>query len=280
MACSNRGRVLGSLLRAATATGAALLLSLGLAKAADLPSPAAPPLIPSLPASPYNWTGFYAGVNAGFGLDHFAFPYTISGPTSFVTGMSGITSRGPVAGAQAGFNYQFFNVPIIGNAVVGLEASVDWADLHGSVAVPTALGTFSPSTRFQDFGTLRARVGWAFDRLLLYLAGGLTFGTVNAAYTVGPPSNFAGSTTFTRTGFIPHVDTVGLGAEYAISNNWTVRVEYMYDCIIAKNEIFAPVPGSASNVQFATRAMYHIVTVGLNYKFDWFAPPTPVVAKY
>jgi outer membrane immunogenic protein len=260
---------------------ATFLMSLTAANAADLPSSAPPPVLP-LPPAPYSWTGVYAGVNAGFGLDNFGFPFSASVPPNSVAGTNSIFSRGAVAGGQIGFNYQFTNVPVIGNAIVGLEASADWANLRGSTTFATELGTLSLNTRFENFGTLRARFGYAFDRLMIYFADGLTFGTVDNSFSLGAPSNLAGSSSFTHTGIFPNVGTVGIGVEYALTNNWTIRAEYQYDFIIAEQLIFNPAPGTS--VDFNTRAMYHIVTLGLNYKFDLFAPPAPaplpVVAKY
>lgn len=261
-------------------TAVIILPIFGAASAADLLN-SAPPVMPVLVPAPYNWTGFYAGVNAGFGVDHFAFPFAIATPGGAVTGTSAMTSSGPVAGGQIGYNYQFFNDPVFKNVVVGAEADLDWASLRGTSTIPTGLGTLTTSTHFEDFGTLRGRVGYAFDRALFYVTGGLTFGTANNSFTLGPPSNLAGSSSFTHTGFIPHTDTVGAGVEYAFMDNWSVKGEYLYDFITAGPQSFTPVSGST--VSFGSRASYHIVRFGLNYKFDWstpLAPPTPVVARY
>jgi outer membrane immunogenic protein len=262
--------------------GAAFLGSLAAANAADLPSSAPPPVLPPLPPPPlFTWTGVYAGVNAGGGLDHFGFPFSVSVPPNVAAGTAGITSTGPVAGGQIGFNYEFTNVPVIGKAVVGLEADVDWANLRGSTEIPTTLGTLAINTHYEDFGTLRARIGYPIDRVLIYLTGGLTFGTAANSFVLGPPSNLSGTTSFTHTGFFPRVDTVGIGVEYALTNNWSVKAEYLYDCILAEQLIFTPTAGTS--VDFNTRAMYHILRLGLNYKFDLFPAtpvPAPVVAKY
>jgi outer membrane immunogenic protein len=242
--------------------------------AADLPvlKGTLPPL---LPPAEYDWTGVYIGVNGGGGLDHFAFPYSMALPNGLEQGTTGITSSGPVFGGQIGFNYQLNNLPVIGHAVVGVEADTDWASLHGAVTVPTlASGPATFSTRFENFGTLRARVGYNFDRLLLYLTGGLTYGTTQNSFSV---AQFSGSRTTTFTGLPFRVDAVGAGAEYALTNNISVKAEYMYDCIRANQVTFTP---DGTTINFNSRSMYHIIRFGLNYKLDWLSPAAPVVAKY
>lgn len=227
------------------------------------------------PSTEYDWTGFYVGVNGGYGLDHFGFPYALTLPNGVERGTTGITSSGPLFGGQIGFNYQLRNLPIIGHAVVGVEADDDWASLTGSVTVPTlASGPATFSTRFENFGTLRARVGYNWDRLLFYLTGGLTYGTTQTSFSV---AQFSGSRTTTFTGLPFRVDAVGGGVEYAFANNWSVKAEYIYDCIRANNELFTP---TGATISFNSRSMYHIVRLGVNYKFDWLSPPAPIVASY
>ncbi len=132
----------------ATATYAAV--------AADLPDRSAPasPLQPP-PSTPYDWTGFYVGLNAGFGVDHFAFPYFFRGPGVSAAETSGITASGAVAGGQVGYNYQFTGVPLIGNAIVGLEADSDWSGVRGSVVVPTPPAVLTFGSRLENFGDIR-----------------------------------------------------------------------------------------------------------------------------
>jgi len=110
--------------------------------------------------------------------------------------------------------------------------------------------------------------------LLLYITGGLTYATSQASYVA---NGVGGSLIATRTGIFPNVGVAGAGAEYTIANNLTVRAEYLYDFSGARYEQFSPT--STSAIGFGTRSMYHILRLGLNYKFDLFEP-TPVVAKY
>ncbi len=145
------------------------------AQAADLPSDKEPALAPApLSPAPFSWTGFYAGVNGGFGLDHYAFTYSYFPPGVVGQGAkSGITSSGPLIGGQIGYNYELTNLPIIDHAVIGIEADEQWTDFHGSVDIPVSNGIFHIGTQLENYGSLRSRVGYNFDRLLFYFTGGL-----------------------------------------------------------------------------------------------------------
>jgi outer membrane immunogenic protein len=251
----------------------------------------APPILASKTQAPvfeppppeFSWTGFYLGVHAGGGLDHFAFPFDIfvPAPGGFLKSTSGITASGPIGGLQAGFNYElpYFHI------VAGIEIDNSASGIRGQTTVNGTLVSGAPATatfgsKFEDFGTARVRLGYAWGRFLPYLTGGFTYGTIETFYSVATPGFFnAGSSTATRSGVFPHVGAVGIGAEYAVAPNFTVKVEYLYDFINARPEVFNSVAGSS--IPFGTRTMYHIARVGLNYHFGWLSPlATPVVAKY
>jgi len=244
------------------------------ATAADLPSTKAPPSFVT-PVQAFDWTGFYVGVNAGGGFDHFAFPYNTAGSTVFVTGTSAINSGGPVAGGQVGFNYELRNLPFIGHAVVGIEADTDWSGIRGSNSLVAGPYSVAFGTRFENFGTVRSRIGYDFDRLLLYFTAGFSYATINTNVSA---NGLAASHTTTRSGVPFHAGVVGIGAEYAITNNVTVKAEYLYDFVGAHfgNNVLSP----DTSVDFGTRSMYHIARIGVNYKFDWLGPAMPVTAKY
>jgi outer membrane immunogenic protein len=240
------------------------------AQAADLPAIDKAPA-PAV-ASAFDWTGFYAGVNGGAGLDHASTPYILTLPTGMIPGVTGMTERGPLFGGQVGYNYEFTNVPWIGHAVAGLELDSDWADINGAASAATGAGLATFGTRIENFGTLRGRVGYNFDRLLLYIGGGFSYATVESYYT-GP--GYSGATTVTR---LPlRFSAYTIGAEYALADRWTIRAEYMYDYIAAKWREYDPTPGVVVN--FPSRATFHVARIGLNYQFDFFAP-NPIVAKY
>lgn len=111
---------------------------------------------------------------------------------------------------------------------------------------------------------MRARVGVAFDRALIYATGGVAFASIRNE-VFAPP--FASSTSTTRAGW-----TVGAGVEYAIDNNWSVRAEYRYTDYGRFNVGFFPL-GSAN-----TRFKENAVRVGVSYRFGSAAGP--VLARY
>jgi outer membrane immunogenic protein len=262
---------------------AALAVACGPVRAADVPYGAVSPAFEPPPPTEFRWTGFYAGVNVGGGIDHFAFPFAINvpGPNGFTQGRDGITAGGPIGGIQAGYNYElpFWHL------VAGVEIDVKAADIRGQTRVNGVLASGLPvaatfGSKFEDFGTGRVRLGYAWGRLMPYVTAGFTFATTEAFYDVVAPG-FAstGSSTSTRSGIFPHVGVGGIGVEYAIAPNFTVKAEYLYEFINARPVVFNSAP--SSTVEFNTRTMYHIGRIGLNYKFDWLSPPVgAIVAKY
>jgi outer membrane immunogenic protein len=209
-----------------------------LASAADLPAKA--PVYKAPVAQPYNWTGFYVGVNVGghrSGDSDPAFDSFDSdfGPPqiSFFNGLlpHSLSPSGIAGGAQIGYNWQ------ISNFLLGVEADFD--GLSGS-RTRTLLGEFQPlgfgnTFQFSDtasdrwMSTVRARVGvLATDRLLIFATGGVAFASWNLSHSfVGgpnlfiPPASIVSETV--RTGW-----TAGGGIEYALTQNWFLRGEYLY----------------------------------------------------
>jgi outer membrane immunogenic protein len=196
-----KSRLLGLVAATALSTAAA-----SVAFAADLPAREAPPA-PIIAAAPiFTWTGFYAGVNAGWGwrsddeesvILGGAAPGTLIFPDSGDGGFTG--------GAQIGYNYQ------IGSFVIGLETDIQWADTDEGEAVRFVPagggGVFVPGTfdnNLSDwFGTVRARAGVAFDRVLIYATGGLAYSDNSTGWVAGGgvewalPVNWFGSSAVT-----------------------------------------------------------------------------------
>jgi outer membrane immunogenic protein len=271
-----------------------LAVASGLAHAADLPSTAvAPhPVVASVPASPatFDWTGLYLGAHGGLGFDHYGFKYNIEVPGANFPGTDGIDGFGPILGLQVGYNYQmsFGNIPLLGSnpwiaslpggLVLGVEIDNSWTGIHGDTSasgVPptTTQGVVTFGGRFVNVGTARFRFGYAIDRFLFYVTGGFAYGTSKTYYNLTTSTGFHsfGASSDTRSGIPPKVGSLGIGVEYAVTPNVSVRAEYFYDGINAHYEVFNPVAGSM--VGFGTRTMYHIGRLGLNYKFD---SPQPV----
>jgi outer membrane immunogenic protein len=131
--------------------------------AADIPARKAlpPQAVKALPPI-FNWSGFYVGVHGGYGWGNSAFDAAAAG-TSFDT-------DGWLLGALAGVNYQ------VGQTVFGVEADINWSDFSGGAAC----GGATCNTEVPWFGTLRGRLGYAADRFMPYITGGLAYGKLEA----------------------------------------------------------------------------------------------------
>ena len=193
-------------------------------EAADAPrGPAYRPPPPPIPF--YNWTGFYAGAHLGVGWSD---------------DDGGGNSSGFLGGGQVGFNYQ------INQWVLGLEADIAGTTIGDSVsvAVPGAVVTGSGSLDWVS--TLAPRIGYAFDRWLVYgkFGGAWAHGSgsvsVNGIQVVSVDQTVSGW-------------VLGVGTEYALRDNWTAKIEYnMMDF--------------GSDGPFADNK-FHVFKAGLNYRF-------------
>ena len=203
------------------------------ADAADLsvaPIYKAPPVV--TPRA-YNWSGFYLGANGGGGWG-----------TSGWDSAGSFNLSGAVAGGTAGANWQ------IGQAVLGLEGDVDWSNLKGST---TAAGCPSGCSTGNDWlATVRGRAGYAFDRFMPYVTGGLAVGDIKAS-TPG----FAGASQ-TNAGW-----TAGGGLEFALTSNWTAKAEYLHVDLGNLNCGFNC--GTVANNNVSLKS--DIVRGGVNFRF-------------
>jgi outer membrane immunogenic protein len=212
----------------------AFVASSGATQAADIP----PPVYkgPRAVVAYYNWTGFYIGLNAGygFGTSNWTFPVGTS-----------IKPKGALAGATVGYNYQ------VGSIVWGLEGDFDWSGVKGSVLCdPTT--TCEINNRW--LATFRGRLGYAFDRWLPYVTLGGAYGNVRATAT-DISGLIAASGSKSQLGW-----TAGVGLEYAFLGNWSAKIEYLY-VDLGHFDVGVPV---VTNVSFKE----NIVRAGLNYKFS------------
>jgi len=197
--------------------------------AGDFPQPAYK--APSS-AEPWNWTGFYVGINGGYGFG-----------TSNWTSAGGTTGdfnvRGALAGGTIGYNLQ------TGLWVWGLEGDVDASWIKGTDA------TICCETKNDWLATARGRIGYAMDRWMPYITGGAAFGDVKMTPVGGA------SETDTRFGW-----TGGGGLEYAFMSAWSAKVEYLY-VDLGKASCSVATCGVANDVTFKTS----IVRGGINYHF-------------
>ena len=240
--------------------------------------PAAPP--PVTYSAPYGWTGLYLGANIGFGGDRFVYPFdaaAVGGGAAF-GGIVSITSEGVLGGGKVGYNWEFPN-----NFLLGFETDFDGAAIRGKAtanAGGTIGGPFEAAaqvgSRINYIGTVRARVGYAWDRFLVYGTGGLAYGQVNslAVGAGGGGGQILASQNSGRIGW-----TAGGGFEYAITKTLTVKTEYLYVNLgtpTAFNQTILGIVG----VNIGEKTTANIVRAGLNYKFDWFPALPAVAANY
>jgi outer membrane immunogenic protein len=247
--------------RLAVAIGLGLITG-SAALAADIPPPPPPPRAPAayIPVAPpplYSWTGFYLGPNIGWGFGG------LSGVTDTLgSTFANTTQQSFLGGGQVGFNWQFW-----GGVVIGAEAQFDWLPNASNTLTATAPGgstaTVSVNNRWLTLAD--ARLGYAFDRLLVYGKGGGAFiGTSNSGVTIaGVPFGLSG-TSSSNTGW-----NAGVGLEWAFAPAWSARVEYDY---IRMNSATYTVAATApapfgGDVISSNNRTYNLVTLGLNYKF-------------
>jgi outer membrane immunogenic protein len=140
----------------------------------------------------------------------------------------------------------------VGSWVWGLEGDLDWARIHGSSG-PIAGVNYDSYLHW--LGTVRGRVGFAFDRFMPYFTGGLAVGDVKGAITNPPVTILSG--TNTQAGW-----TLGGGVEYAFTPSLSGKAEYLYVDLGSST----PIPGDSVDLKT------HVVRGGLNWRFNWDGP--------
>jgi outer membrane immunogenic protein len=262
--------------------GAAVALT-SPAIAADMAAPPYTKAPPPVVAAVYNWSGFYVGGNAGAVFGRAPIELTTTNFTSpslvNASGSPVLKGTGFTGGLQAGYNWQ------IGQALFGLESDINYTGFRRSqtgifapvAGLPSGY-TISESTKSDWLWTLRPRIGVTVGNGLLYATGGLAVGNVSFTQsTLFPDCPSAGcpvtgTVSRTKTGW-----TVGGGWEQLLTNDWSVKVEYLY--VDLGKISFSDNQGAFGFPQFSfvhqAKFQEQIARLGLNYHFN-----TPVVAKY
>jgi outer membrane immunogenic protein len=219
--------------------------------AADFPLPAAEPArLPTVydANGPYtNWAGAYLGLNGGYGLGSSQWTLGLLGTGVFDT-------NGFLFGGTAGFNYP------VSAVLVGIEGDIDWSGLSGSTAncaVNASGAVAACQTKNNLLATARGRVGYAFDRTLIYVTGGAAFAPVQTG--LNPPSTFD---TATKLGW-----AAGAGVEFAFFGNWSAKAEYLFVDLASASCSTAANCGSAAGSSVAFTE--NLVRGGFNYRFPW-----------
>ncbi len=259
------------------------------ASAADLPRKA-PAYIP--PPPPFTWTGCYVGVNAGWGhvkhdLSTFAPPFPPNDINDTArtainnAGAATLDKDGFTGGGQVGCNWQ----PGWASLVLGIEGDFNGIDGDTSRNTGNYVEPVSGRTvRSIDdigmnwFATIRGRLGWAFDRVLVYGTGGVAFANVDISkrfawdFADGCPvvsglnECHVGGDNSTRTGW-----TAGGGVEWAFYDHWSAKAEYLYadlgDVTYTTTNIGAFFTPGEQIANHTVSTKLQVFRVGVNYQF-------------
>lgn len=207
---------------------------------------AADPAVDLPVASTHDWTGAYIGglVSYGWGKTHALDDNDPSDKIDYDGGLGGVT---------AGYNWQS------GNIVAGIEGDISFGKIKGSGDGGSGwgCGTTDTCTFTTDWlGTVRGRVGYAFDNVLPYLTAGVAVGRTKGNLSGRCPGDeWCGSDN--RVGW-----TAGAGLEVAFDRNWSVKGEYLYTDLGKAH--FGDGNGGDG---FEAKFKFHAVRIGLNYKF-------------
>lgn len=214
-----------------------ILLLSSAAQAADLGwNSGTSPMYSPTPAT--GWSGFYAGVNGGFGWGTLT-RRPAGGPDAENN------SRGMELGGQVGYNMD------MGGFIVGAEADLQWANIGYTEDIP-GVGSFKSGIDF--YGTVRGRAGMSFGPVMPFVTAGFAAGRGTSSIT--DPGNVTTSQSANHVGW-----TLGAGLEAQATDNITFKAEYLYVDLGAQ-----PYNGLPTGNMDVTQR-FSVVRAGVNYKF-------------
>ncbi|AMS43167.1 MULTISPECIES: outer membrane protein [Aminobacter] len=230
------------------------LFASSLALAASLPAAASDAL--SAPPAGFVWTGGYAGVHLGYGGDRTTvtelddYSFSAFGDTQFK-----FNSNGFLGGVHAGYNWQS------GQLVYGVEFDFTGANIDKTVAnsmMPMSNESFS--TKIDWFSTARVRLGYSIDRFLPFVTGGAALGHIRSSYDDNDPSQNNHAVADEVVGGW----TIGAGAQYALTDNWSVRAEYLF---VDLNDSQGSLLDGNDRYRYDFDNNIHAVRLGASYRF-------------
>ena len=228
------------------------------ASAADLPRKAPPPVVAA--PLPFSWSGFYIGGHIGGAKVERCLE---------LLNVEGCVDRtGWLGGGQIGYNWQ------AGQVVFGVEFSGSFADLGGEVNAGVLPGGHFFELDGKSLLMLTGRLGWAADRALFYVTGGAASARANVDFHTPLAGGviLSREVSFTRTGW-----TVGIGAEYAFTPNWSFAAQYNWIDLGDREVNFAAFPNAVA-LAGAVDQSFHVFTLRMNYRFGGYG--APVAALY
>lgn len=198
----------------------------------------------------YDWSGFYIGLQAGYAWGDLDVTTFEDDGTPAPNSDGSTDIEGIIGGAHAGWNIQLDSI------VLGIEADVNATDIDGTFTFDNG-DNFSADINVA--GSIRGRLGFAFDRALIYGTGGLTIADVELGTLNFGAVNDEETDHKTYFGY-----TVGGGLEYAFSDSLSARVEYRYTDLGDKNfDWDTAFPDFNGDYDIS----YHMVQGGLSWHF-------------
>lgn len=227
------------------------------------------------PTCDFSWTGFYIGarLGGGFGNSELTAHGEPVGRFTIVPDDQDLDPDGFIGGGQVGFNWQMGRFLVLGAEADFLGGDLS-ANTAGAHSVPQLFPFVSdvPLHARQDinwFGTVRGRVGFApWCKWLVYGTGGFAYADVDDSVefdlrSSGGNSTYPASHSGTQTGW-----TAGGGIEFAVSQHWTIKAEYLYIDVGDRTAIGNPIPANPPfQVRYNWDAQFHTFTAGVNFKF-------------
>lgn len=240
------------MLKKSLLAGAVILLGADAANAADV--------VDVAPVT--DWTGFYVGLHGGYAWGDLDYSADFRDANLRLLDFEGDDTDidGFFGGLQAGFNWQMDSI------LLGVEGDISLASIEADAEFRTDFigDALRADTTVDWFGTARLRGGFLVTPdLLLYATGGLAWGSVDTSYDldldgVGIASNDESTT---------HLGwTLGGGAEFALSDNLSLKAEYLY-VDLGEEEVFDDDIANIGNVHVDQDLSFHTVRAGLNFRF-------------
>ncbi|QOZ24028.1 outer membrane protein [Bradyrhizobium sp. CCBAU 51753] len=192
-----------------------------------------------------DWTGYYIGINGGWGSSHNCWDF------NGVTPEGCHNAAGATVGGQIGYRWQIFNT------VYGIEGQGNWADFSGS-NVSTAFPADVIGTKTDAFGLLTGHIGYAFNVVLIYAKGGAA--VTSNTYHINSVTTGAG---IARNDDVRWGGTLGAGVEVSLTPSWSAGVEYDHLFMQGSSVLF-PTSGVGDRVHQDV----DLITARLNYKFS------------
>jgi len=232
----------------------ALLFGVASAYAADLSTYEPVPEAPT-PAAAYDWSGPYIGVFGGLTTGDFEYDIgPVGGPAAVNIDIS---ASGFIGGAQVGYDWQSGNW--VFGAVADIAATNHSAEINISAPIVGPGVGANLESELKYLGTVRGRVGYAWDRALLYAHGGFAYGKTEQSIDVFGINVF--NEEQTRTGW-----TAGVGFEFAVTDRLSLGTEYSY-VDLGSEEVFRLGGAAAPAIVFNEDLAFHTLKAAINFRF-------------